>query len=125
MLMHIGKSTSFAAAAATAPRPLEHRHPIKDLRHALRSGDLDAASNAYAKLVSNAPKVVARIPDGPFAQIGTALAAGDIAGAQSAFATMVKSHLPKRDGQTPTSPPTWPSDDNPISVAGGPLNVIA
>jgi hypothetical protein len=126
MSMQISNSMSLTATTGISNRPQQLRSELKDLRVALRSGDLDAASSAYAALASDAPKLLERKPDGAFAQIGKALAAGDLAGAQSAFATMVKSHLPQHAGHASLPPmPSDPAPSDPVSLAGGGLSVIA
>ena len=114
MSMQIGKSTSFAAISAIARRPHDLQHAFKDLRQSMRSGDLDAASSAYATLAAEAPNVLVLKPEGSFAQIGTALAASDMAAAQCAFETMVRSHLPRVGEQTTTIPP---QNDDPAPAA--------
>lgn len=115
MPIQVSTSTSLAATSAVSGRLQSLPHPFKDLRQALRSGDLDAASSAYAALATAAPKVLARKPDGLFAQIGTALAAGDLAGARSAFTTMLRGHLPRADGQTPVPPQDEPAPSSPAT----------
>jgi hypothetical protein len=126
MSMQISHSMSLAATTGISQRPQQLRSEFNDLRVALRSGDLDAASSAYAALASDAPKLFARRPDGDFAQIGKALAAGDLAGAQSAFAMMVKSHRPQHAGHASMPPmPSDPAPSSPVSLAGGGLSVTA
>lgn len=123
MSMQISHSTSLTSATGIAQRPHALRNELKDLRLALRSGDLEAASSAYATLASDAPKVLERKPDGAFAQIGAALAAGDLAGARTAFATMVKARLLQH---APTPPmPSDPAPSSPVSLTGGGLSITA
>ena len=83
----------------------DRRAPMRDLAQALRTGDVAQASEAYATLSAKAPERVARNPDGPFARIGTALAAGDITAARAAFAEVFTSHLPGRNGDGPAPAP--------------------
>jgi hypothetical protein len=77
------------------------RQQFKDLMSALKSGDLEAAKKAYAAINANATKGAPVRPtdrrDGPgpalppaLAQIGEALAKGDLAGAQTAANDMHK-----------------------------------
>ena len=123
MSMQISTSTSLTATSATAAQKRDHAFAFvfRDLRKALSSGDLEAASSEYAKLASNVPKLVANRPDGLFAQIGTALAAGDLAGAKTAYATLVKSYFSRDAGQTPNVPPqNDPAPTIPaVSATGG------
>ena len=123
MSMQISTSTSLTATSATAAQKRDHPFAFifKDLRKALSSGDLEAASSEYAKLASNAPKVLERRPEGLFAQIGTALAAGDLTGAKTAYANLVKGYLSHDGGQTPTVPPqNDPAPSSPaVSATGG------
>ena len=102
----------------------DRRAPMRDLAQALRAGDVGKASEAYATLASNAPERVARNPDGPFARIGTALAAGDVATARAAFAEVFTSHLPGRNGDGPAPAPTRASAPLPGSP-GSLLDVSA
>ena len=82
----------------------DRRAPVRNLAQALKAGDLGAASDAYAKLASMAPKRAERNPDGPFARLGAALAAGDLDAARSAFASVFTSHLPGRGEDGPRIP---------------------
>jgi len=78
--------------------------PMRDLGKALKSGDLAAASQAYATLATKASDRVTQKADSPFSQLGAALASGDLAGARSAYASIFGSHLPQRgDGTQPVA----------------------
>ena len=124
MSIQVTKSPSLGPLLTAASRLHDLRHPFKDLRQALRSSDLEAASSAYAALASEAPKVLARRPDGLVAQIGTALAAGDVEAARSAFATMLTSHLPQAGDWTPPAPPQEdPAPSSPVSLTTGPVDL--
>lgn len=125
MSIQVGALTSLAATSAVSGRLQHLPHPFKDLRQALRSGDLDAASSAYAALATAAPQALARKPDGLFAQIGTALAAGDLDGARSAFTTMLRSHLPRAGGQTAVPPQYEPAPSNLTSPGTGLVDLAA
>jgi hypothetical protein len=83
----------------------DRRAPIRDLAQALKAGDVAKASEAYATLASRAPDRAASNPDGPFARIGTALAAGDISAARAAFTEVFTSHLPGQNGDGPAPAP--------------------
>jgi len=100
----------------------DRRAPIRSLAVALQAGDLAAASEAYATLAAKAPQRAERNPDGAFAQIGTALAAGDVVGARSAFASIFTSHLPRNGDEAAAHRTTVaPTGNGP----GGLLNVSA
>lgn len=123
--MQISNSTSFAAASATAARPQqEQRSDFKNLRQALRAGDLDAAKKAYGAIVRNAPDGATWKPGSPFAQVGKALATGDMAAAKSAYAAMVKSHAPL-NGIKPVPAPTVPAGGSADSMVPGQISLIA
>ena len=130
MSMQISTSTSVTATSATAAQKRDQPFAFvfRDLRKALGSGDLEAASSEYAKLASNVPKLVANRPDGLFAQIGTALAAGDMTGAKTAYANLVKGYLSHDRGQTPTVPTQSdpaPSSPPVSSTVGLAINLTA
>ena len=57
------------------------------LTQAIQSGNLSAASQAYAALQQNAPAGASQ-NGGPLAAIGSALSAGDMSGAQSAMQSL-------------------------------------
>lgn len=104
----------------------DRRAPVRSLAQALKAGDLAVASEAYATLASRAPQRAERNPDGAFARVGAALAAGDIAGARSAFASVFTSHLPGRGDGAATAPGSDPTAS--ASTRNGPgslLNVSA
>jgi len=124
MVMPISNSLSSTAAAPLGTKPPEQVHAFRQLGQALRAGDVDAAKQAYASVVRNAPEGASWNPDGPFAQLGKALADGDVDTAKSVFATMVKEHLPHRDHQAP-APVTTPSGSSTGGTAGGLLSVTA
>jgi len=105
MTMQI-RATGVSAPSFPSTMAHERRAAVKDLAQALKAGDLGAASDAYATLAAKAPQRAERNPDGPFARLGTALAAGDLASARAAFASVFTSHLPSRGGDSP--PPLLP-----------------
>jgi hypothetical protein len=124
MTMQIRATGAFAPEHRAA---LAHdrRAAVKDLAQALKVGDLGAASDAYAALAAKAPDRAERNPDGRFARIGAALAAGDLAGARAAFASVFTGQPPTRGGDAP--PPPLPEQAT-TPVANGPgslLNVSA
>lgn len=124
MTMQI-RATGVAAPDFPSTMAHDRRAAVKDLAQALTAGDLGAASNAYATLSAKAPNRAERNPDGPFARIGTALAAGDLAGARAAFASVFTGHAPNRGGDSPPPPlpeqATTPTRSGPGSL----LNVSA
>jgi len=56
---------------------------IQDLTKAVRTGDLDAAKQAYRDIVKAAPDGATLTRGGAFAQLGRALATGDLDSARS------------------------------------------
>lgn len=139
--MNIGSVISFAGAGATA-----HQNPFKQIRQdfqklhaALKSGDLKAAQDAYAKLKQDLPSPKdstsnpsATQPKTDFDAIGTALQSGDLAGAQKAFATFQQDiratrgtqghhHHRDNDGDADDSA----SSTSPAPVANNTLNAQA
>jgi hypothetical protein len=110
-------------AAGTSPsehasrKASDRASPMRDLGKALKSGDLAAASAAYATLASKAPERVTQSPDSPFAKLGAALASGDLAAARSAYGNIFTSHLPQRGDSTQPVSPSSASSANPTTAA--------
>ena len=87
-----------AAAAGPLSDVRQRRHDFKALRDALKSGDVDAAKQAYAAVQKDIEKTTQAGKPNPldpstqagkdFAALGKALDAKDITGAQAAFATL-------------------------------------
>jgi hypothetical protein len=114
MNMSISRTGSMAALSASSTPVMPERAAFHQLAKSLRSGDLDAAKQAYASVIKNAPEGATWNGNSQFAQIGRDLIAGDVGAAQSSFRSMVKSNL------TPATD-TPPTDGTPISTvpAGG------
>lgn len=102
----------------------DRRAPLRDLAQALKAGDVGKASEAYATLAAKAPDRAASNPDGSFARIGTALAAGDLPAARAAFADVFTSHLPGHAGDEPRPDPVRTTSSVPGGI-GGLLDVSA
>jgi len=79
MGMRIGGNGTTATASATAAMQ-QRQQGLKTLFGALKSGDLNAAQQAYASLTSGK---TAPDANSPLGQIGAALQKGDLASAQS------------------------------------------
>jgi hypothetical protein len=130
--MNIGSISSFTGAAAPHHNPFKQiKQDFQQLQAALKSGDLKAAQEAYAKLKQDlpAPKSSSSTstssqPKTDFDAIGTALQSGDLAGAQKAFATLQQDvqsargarghhhHHPDNDGDADDSSSTAPTAPN-------------
>ena len=122
-------TTHIRALGVSRPEQTSHsahdrRASVQGLAQALKAGDLGAASDAYATLTSLAPQRAQRNPDGPFARIGAALGAGDLAGARSAFTSIFTSHLPGAGESAPAMPASDPAAPT-RSGSGGLLDVSA
>ena len=125
MVMQISSSTP-SPALATSTRSPEQRDAIKTFAQTLKSGDLDGAKQAYAAIVRNAPDGATWNSQSPFAQLGRQLVAGDVSGAQSTFAEMIKGQIQHHDRSAPVDPPvTPPTGSSTGGTAGGLLNVVA
>ena len=82
MGMRIGSTGSSAASQGVGAAQWQQRQQsMKDLMAALKGGDLGAAQKAFSTLPGASSSVNG---SGPLAQIGQALQAGDLAGAQQA-----------------------------------------
>ena len=107
-------TTQIRASGAVRPEQTsssahDRRAPVRSLAQALKSGDLAAASDAYATLSAMAPQRAQRNPDGPFARVGSALAAGDLDAARAAFASIFTSRLPDGGERAPAAPASDPA----------------
>lgn len=95
--MNIGSVSSSCAGASDSTRQDKFktiRQDFKDLQSALKSGDLKAAQDAYAKLKQDLPAKSSSDSSSGQGQFGTdldaigsALQSNDLSGAQKAFAT--------------------------------------
>ncbi|MBV8603490.1 MAG: hypothetical protein JO224_02275 [Pelomonas sp.] len=110
MDMQISSSTNTQSTDGTTWQ--QTREDFKDLADALKSGNLDAAKQAYADLSKNVPAAALNNPNSPLAKIGQALDSGDISGAQSAMKSM---HAHRgHGGHRPES--SGSEDGNPVSA---------
>jgi hypothetical protein len=116
MAMQISNSMSTSAVSWVSARSPEQQ-AFKDLRIAMRGGDIDAAKQAFGAIVRNAPEGAKWNPESSFAQIGRALVAGDMDAAKSAYASMVKNHLPRNDVSPPVTQPIEPPNFTPGQVS--------
>jgi TolA-binding protein len=111
---------------ATPPSP--ERQAFGELAKSLRNGDLDAARQAFANVIRNAPEGASWPKGSPFADLGKALVRGDVDAARTAFASMVKGRagvsLPVEGGEPAApGPVTVPSSTG--GESGSVLNVVA
>jgi hypothetical protein len=121
MVMQISNSTASAAVSGTPTRSPEQQ-AFKDLRQALRNGDLDAAKQAYGDILRNAPAGKTWNPDSAFAQVGKALVAGNLDAAKSAYAAMIQS---RNGGNPPVTSPGASADASAASTTPGQVNLVA
>lgn len=109
----------------SAPVVPAGRQAVKDLAVSLRSGDLDAAKQAYVQLVQSAPEGASWNPESNFAELGRALKAGDLAAAKEA----AKGAWQDFRSATPPVIPGVPEPAAAPSTTGGTagtlLNVVA
>lgn len=108
-----------AAARVVSPGPL--REAGRDLAQALRRDDLSAANQAYASLVKAMPEGTTLDPGTPFARVGEALAAGDMAAAKSAYADIFRS----RAGTATPLPTPGPVPSSTGGASGSLVNTVA
>lgn len=109
MSLSINTAAPVATQTTTsvARNPAE-RQAFRDLAQALKASDLTAARQAYVAILKNAPEG-AQFPRGSaFADVGRALAQGDVAGATAAFKSMVQGRLDGRPQQPPAPVPLPP-----------------
>lgn len=76
----------------------QRQQNLKSLKSALQTGDLTGAQQAYSSMAAANPKAVNNA-NSPFAQIGQALKAGNIAGAQSIAQNWQRDHDVDRNTQ--------------------------
>jgi len=121
MTVQLNPSLSAGTVAGTARAGQgAARESVRALGSALRQDDLAGAQQAWAQVVKNVPALVARRPEGVLAQMGKALADGDVAGAKAVLqdATVaLRAQLGARPGE---SGPSVPGDDCGMPVAAEP-----
>jgi hypothetical protein len=93
-----------AGSPATAAAWQQRQQSFQALKQALSSNQLDAAKTAYASLTGNGSGNTSSIPNGLLAQIGKALAGGDVSAAQQALSTMRSAHQPSSATQALSTP---------------------
>lgn len=98
------------------------RQSSQDLNKALVAQDLLAARRAFARMLLALPGPGGSASGTPIAELGSALAVGDIGAARSAFATVSKLRLSAQVGGGAVAPVS-PSSTG--GMAGGLLNEVA
>ncbi len=89
-----------AGSPATAAAWQQRQQSFQALKQALSSNQLDAAKTSYATLTGNSPSN----PNSLLAQIGKALAGGDMGAAQQALSAMRAAQHPAAQAtSTPTA----------------------
>jgi hypothetical protein len=89
MGMRVGGSSATSGAQSSSVAGAQQRQQsFKSLVTALQSGNLTAATTAYASL-QNSGGVTQASSSSPIAQIGQALQSGDLAGAQKALQSLL------------------------------------
>lgn len=108
--------------------PPPERQAFKDMAEALKSGNLDAARDAYADAVRNRPEGASWKPGSPFAQLGRALAQGDLDAARAAFAGMIRDRIDppvRATGMTAVESTANPAPSSTGGLSGSVLNTVA
>jgi len=116
-----------ATPATPGTGPMADMH---QLGKALRSGDLDAAKQAYANILKNPPPGATWNPDSAFAKLGQALKSGDMEQAKSIAQAAVKELRSQGPRSQPAPDPMGntgivPDSDDAGTTVGGLLNVVA
>ena len=98
----------------------QSRHDaIVNLRKALRSGDVEGAKLAFAKVQDGVPKSVSDQPNSATAQMRTALASGDLAAAQALQHDAVRESRMSGGPNTQHLPDSPPPNDWPVPAGAG------
>jgi len=112
----MGMSVSSASSAVSgAGMWQQQRQNFNQLSQALKSGNMDAAKQAFASLSSKSSN--ASDPNSPLGKLGQALQSGDIGAAQQAFAALKSGHHHHHeasDQNTPASSAT----PTPLATSG-------
>jgi len=106
--------------ASSTPNPQIQN--AKDLVHAVRTGDVKAAQQAYASIVKTAPEGATWPKDSAFSDLGKALAKGDLDAAKSIVVEAVKAA--RGQGTDPVPMPA-PAPAPAGGAVGSVLNVAA
>lgn len=106
--------------AGSTPHPQTQN--LKDLVHAVRTGDVKAAQQAYVSVVKAAPEGATWPKDSAFSDLGKALAKGDLGAAKSIVVEAVKAA--RSQGTDPVPMPA-PAPSPSGGALGSMLNVAA
>ena len=118
--IHTG-APAVGRTSATSASSFE-RGAMRDLAKALRTDDLEAARRAYAEVIRNAPSAMQFPRASPFADLGRALAQGDLKAAQDAFRAMGRGRL---DGGAGVPLPPSPLPPQPLDAMGTLVDLVA
>jgi outer membrane protein assembly factor BamD (BamD/ComL family) len=99
----------------------QQRQNFNQLAQSLKSGNLDAAKQAFSALSSNSTNV--SNPNSPLAKLGAALQTGDMNAAQQAFAALRTGHHHHGDNSQAQSTPAMPLATS--GSVGTQLNTVA
>jgi len=102
------------AGAGTTGGPNSKHEACVDLRKALRSGDLDAARTAFARVEKSTPKSVSDQPNSATAQMRTALASGDLQQAEALKHDAIRESRMADGPNTQHLPDSTPPNDWPV-----------
>ncbi|WP_334168710.1 hypothetical protein [Methylobacter sp.] len=84
-------SSSAMSSVSGAGKWQQQRQDFNQLSQALKSGNLDAAKQAFSSLSAKSPTAAAD-PNSPLGKLGQALQSGDIGAAQQAFSSLRSGH---------------------------------
>lgn len=118
-------STALPGIDRSSPVAPGGRQAVKDLAVSLRSGDVDAAKQAYVQLVKSAPDGASWNPESNFAELGRALKAGDLAAAKEAAKGAWQDFRSATPPVTPGVPEPAAAPSTTGGTAGTLLNVVA
>jgi len=122
MAVQLNPSLAAAAAPFETARAGQGaaREAVRSLGSALRQDDLPAARQAWADVVKSVPGLVARRPEGVLAQMGQALASGDVAAAKSVVQEATVALREKLVARASEAGPSAPDIDCGMPVAAEP-----
>jgi hypothetical protein len=110
MSMQITGASTTLIPSNFATTAKQHRQDLKDVMSALKSGDLNAAQQAFTAMTSTS--AAGTTGSNPLAQLGKALQAGDLAGAQQAAKDLISTRAAWRQDHQPDGKGAVP---NPIT----------
>lgn len=100
--MGMSVSSSAMSSVSGAGKWQQQRQDFNQLSQALKSGNLDAAKQAFSSLSAKSPTAAAD-PNSLLGKLGQALQSGDIGAAQQAFASLRSGHHHGATSQSATT----------------------